>query len=92
MVVREHLVQDYRMLANQHSEELTQLLEDFVESQEDISQQLMELGNKSQRAEELKRVEAITIPDNDSAEQNEPKPNPSDGLEVTTVPRNPSED
>ena len=79
-------MQDYQMLIDQHSEELTQLLEYFGESQEDIFHQLMELGSKSQRAE------AITVPDNDSVGQNEPQPNPNDGPEVTTTPRNPSED
>ena len=69
-----------------------QLLEDFGESQEDIFHQLMELGSKSQRVEELKRVEELTIPDSNSTEQNEPQPYPNDGLEVRTTPRNPSED
>ena len=42
----------------------------------------MELNNKSQRAE------AITIPDNDSAEQNEPQPNPTNAIEKITTPSN----
>ena len=58
-------------------------MEEFVDSQEETFQQLMDIGNETQRADELKRTEAITVPDSDSAEQTEFPPN--DGLEVTTV-------
>ena len=44
--MREDLAQDYRTLADQHSEELTLLLEDFGESQEDIFHRLMEISGK----------------------------------------------
>ena len=53
---------------------------------------MMEIGSKHQRAKELKRVEAITVPNSDSAEQNELQPNPTDEHEVTTTPSNPTED
>ena len=86
MAVREDLAQDYQTLADQHSEELMQLLEDFGESQEDIFHQLMELGSKSQRAE------AITVLNSDFVEQNESQPNPNDVPEITTTPINPTDD
>ena len=41
--IREDLVEDYRALAEQHSEELTQQMDDFGESQEEILRQLMEI-------------------------------------------------
>ena len=40
--VREDLAKDYRELAEQHSEELSQLLDDFGESQEELLDHLME--------------------------------------------------
>ena len=39
--VREDLAQDYRSLAEQHSEELAQLLDDFRESQEELLDHMM---------------------------------------------------
>ena len=51
---------------------------------------MMEIGSKHQRAKELKRAEAIIVPENDSAKQNEPKPN--DGPEATTTSNNPMEE
>ena len=68
------------------------MLEDFGESQEDIFRQLTEIGSEHQRAEELKKAEVITVPHNDSAEQNEPPPNPSNTAEVTTTLSIPTED
>ena len=66
--VREDLAQDYRTLADQHSEELAQLLDDFGESQEDLFHQIMQAG--STRTNE----ESIAIPIPDTAEQEEPQP------------------
>ena len=51
---------------------------------------MMEIGSKHQRAKELKRAEAIIVPENDSAKQNEPKPN--DGPEATTMANKSTED
>ena len=45
--VREDLAEDYRVLANQHSEELTQLMEEFTESQEETFRQLMDIGSET---------------------------------------------
>ena len=44
--VREDLAKDYRELAEQHSEELTQLLEDFGEGQEELLDCLMEVRGR----------------------------------------------
>ena len=60
--VEEDLTQDYHVLADRHSEEITQLLEDLNESQEDIFHQLCTIGSEHQRAE------AITVQDSDSVE------------------------
>ena len=43
VAVREDLAQDSRALAERHSEELAQLLDDFEESQEEIFGHLMEI-------------------------------------------------
>ena len=48
--VREDLAKDYRELAEQHSEELAQLLEDFGESQEELLDLLMEVRGRQQHA------------------------------------------
>ena len=40
----------------------------------------------------MKKAEAITVPNSNSAEQNEPQPNPNNALEVTTMPINTMED
>ena len=68
VAVREDLAQDYRTLADQHSEELAQLLDDFGESQEDLFHQITQAG--STRTNE----ESIAIPIPDTAEQEEPQP------------------
>ena len=44
--VREDLAKDYRELAEQHSEELAQLLEDFGEGQEELLDRLMEVWGR----------------------------------------------
>ena len=46
-------------------------MDDFGESQEETFRQLMEIGSENQRAEELIKVEAIPVPNNDSIEQND---------------------
>ena len=43
--VWENLAQDYCALADQHSEELAQLLDDFGESQEELFHQITQTGN-----------------------------------------------
>ena len=43
--IREDLAQDYRTLADQHSEELAQLLDDFGESQEDLFHQITQASS-----------------------------------------------
>ena len=73
--VREDLALDYQALADQHCEELTQLTEEFREFQEEIFRPLMEISNKNQRVEELKRVGAIIVSVSVSTEQNDPQPN-----------------
>ena len=40
----------------------------------------------------MKRAETITVPDGNSGEQKDTQPNPNDGPEVTTMPRNLLED
>ena len=60
--VQEDLPQNYQTLTNPHSEEFTQLLKDFGESQEDIFSQLSEISSEHERVEELKKVEAIMNP------------------------------
>ena len=79
MVIRQELTQDYRTLVDQHSEELTLLLEDFGESQEDIFRQVMEITS------EYQRKGTIVVPNNDSAQHDEPQPNSNNPLEVTTT-------
>ena len=81
--IREDLAEDYQALANQHSEELTQLMEEFTESQEETFRQLMDMGSETQRAEELKKAEAIIVPNSHSAEQTDSPPN--DRPEVMTM-------
>ena len=66
--VCEDLTHDYQTLAYCHTEEMAQLLEDFGESQEEAFRQLCDIGSEHQRAEEMKKAEAITLQDSDSAE------------------------
>ena len=80
--VRTELARDYQALADQHSEELPQLLEEFGESQEEMFHRIMEAG--STRPSE----EPIIVPDSDSAEQEEP---PLTTPEITTTARNSDE-
>ena len=47
----------------------------------------MEIGRENQQAEELRRTEAITVPDSDSVEQDEPHLND----ELDAVTNNPTE-
>ena len=47
--MREDLAKDYRELAEQHSEELAQLLEDFGEGQEQLLDRLMEMQATTRR-------------------------------------------
>ena len=51
--VHEDLAKDYRELAEQHSEELAQLLDDFEESQEELLDRLMEIRGVQQHAEPM---------------------------------------
>ena len=51
--VHEDLAKDYRELAEQHSEELAQLLDDFEESQEELLAHLMEIRGVQQHAEPM---------------------------------------
>ena len=48
--VREDLAKDYSELAERHSEEITQILDDFGEGQEELLDQLMEAQGKNQIA------------------------------------------
>ena len=80
--VRTELARDYQALADQHSEELAQLLEEFGESQEEMFHRIMEAG--STRPNE----EPIIVPDSDSAEQEEP---PLTTPEITITVRNTNE-
>ena len=58
-------------MADRHTEEMAQLLEDFGESQEEAFRQLCDIGSGHQRPEEMKKAKAITLQDSDSAEQDE---------------------
>ena len=53
--VREDLTQDYQALADHHTEEIVQLLEDFGESQDDASLELHDIEAEQKRAEEAKK-------------------------------------
>ena len=61
-------------------------MEDFGESQEDISHRLMEVSSEQQR------TETIAVPNSDSAEQDEPQPILNNPLELTTMPVNTTEE
>ena len=80
--VQTKLARNYQALVDQHAEELTQLLEEFGESQEEMFHRIMEAG--STRPSE----EPIIVPDSDSAEQEEP---PLTTPEITTTARNSDE-
>ena len=79
VAIHEDLAQDYRTLADQHSEELTQLLEDFNKSREDTFHRITEISSTQQRAE------PIAISNSDSVEQDEPQPNSNKPSNVTTT-------
>ena len=49
-VVREDLAKDYHELAEQHSEELAQLVEDFGEGQKELLDHLLEVRGRQQHA------------------------------------------
>ena len=55
--VHEDLANDYRELAEQHSEELAQLVDDFWESQEDFLDLLMEIRDAQQHAKPVAELE-----------------------------------
>ena len=80
--LRTELTRDYQALADQHFEELAQLLEEFGESQEEMFHRIMEAG--STRPSE----EPIMVLDSDSAEQEEP---PLNTPEITTTANNTEE-
>ena len=65
--VREDLANDYRELAEQHSEELAHLLDDFGVSQEKLLDRLMEIKGEQQRTEPVAELESV--------EQEERQPN-----------------
>ena len=83
--MRENLTQDYQTLADCHTEEMAQLLEDFGESQEEVFRQLCDIGSEHQRAEEARKSEAIILPDSDSVAQHESPYEQDAALEVTTL-------
>ena len=66
-VVCEDLSNDFQELAEQHSEELSQILDDFGESQEELLDRLIEIRGAQQHAEPVAEPE--------SAEQVECQPN-----------------
>ena len=67
-------------------EELTQLLDDFGESQKEIFRELIEINNEQQRTKKF----AVT--ESDSVEPDERQPNSNNPLEVTTTPINATKD
>ena len=81
----EDLTHDYQTLAYCHTEEMAQLLEDFGESQEEAFRQLCDIGSEHQRAEEMKKAEAITLEDSDSTRQDENPTKQKGAPEVTTM-------
>ena len=83
--MREDLTQDYQTVADRHTEEMAQLLEDFSESQEEVFRQLCDIGSEHQRMEEMKNMEAITLKDSDSEEQDETPTEQAGTPEVTTT-------
>ena len=98
--VREDLAKDYRELAEQHSEELTQLLDDFGESQEELLDRLIEIrgeqhhtepGAEQEIAEPIERQpntkEATTTHESTEGDMSTPQPQPPMSLQSRSQPR-----
>ena len=72
-------------MADHHTGEITQLLEDFLDSEIDTSIQLQAIEAKQRRTEE-ERAAAIILLDSDPVEQNEGMEENDDAPEGTTAP------
>ena len=81
--VHEDLAADYQALADQHSEEVAQILEEYVTDELEIARQLQE--NEADRlATGRQTVETVVLPDN-PREEAEPKPQ-EESIPATSTP------